>query len=630
MIKKKKILYLSDSASALTGFGQVSLRLLKSWYLSGKYEILHLCQGVQDGSPELTRFPWNCRGVIPNNPHVIQRMNQDPNYARFVSYGGEMLEPLVLDFKPDVVFVVNDEWGSVEIGAIKDFWNLTHSIGWVTFDSTPLRKFSLENKDKLKNLYGWSSFAEREFHRLGCNQVKTQFPPVDTNNFKPLSNKTKLKEKYGVSDKKFILNYTFRSQLRKQSWTIIEGYSLLQKEHPEIAKDVYLHFHTSVDEGWNHKEFCQQYNVDYNRLLFTWVCKNCKNLEVKSDNGNKNCPHCKSENSQMTCNVGFGATPEQMNELYNLADCEAVVANSGATEIPAIEALASGLPLATVNYSYGLDFSEQSFVHTIESTKSVEFGTQFIKVMPLASSIKDFILKIYNSPKDKLESISQQGRKWVIDNFSTEVVSKKWQDVIDNLPEVTWDFKYKVEIKDINAQVQDHADDVTFVKNAYKSILNMDVKDDDSGLIHWLNFLKQPQDKNKLKNELVMAMRNAGVEHNKKVQAPISFESLLDPTDKSRVLIYLPQSLGDLYILTSLLPEIQNKYLDSSIYIGCDPKYHEIFENNQYVKKCLPVLPEMQNEMIMVGFAGNKGLFNFYINVGLSTQSILNYLSNKY
>ena len=132
-----------------------------------------------------------------------------------------------------------------------------------------------------------------------------------------------------------------------------------------------------------------------------------------------------------------------------------------------------------------------------------------------------------------------------------------------------------------------------------------------------------------LRQQMIQSFGIAAVQHNNKVK-PNSFEDLLDKNDKSRVLLYLQQSLGDLYILTSLLPEIKKKYPESSVYIGCDPKYWEVFDGNENVFKCLPVLPEMENEMLMTGFGNNKGFFNHYISVGLSTQKVLNYLTNKY
>ena len=121
----------------------------------------------------------------------------------------------------------------------------------------------------------------------------------------------------------------------------------------------------------------------------------------------------------------------------------------------------------------------------------------------------------------------------------------------------------------------------------YSKILNMTPNEKDSGRIHWNQFLSQKEDQNKLRNSMINSMIQAGNEHNQKVQPPTSLEDILDKTDKERVLLVLKESLGDHYLLTRLLPEIKLKYPEASIYIGCDPKYNEIYELNEYV---LPII----------------------------------------
>ena len=631
--RKKRILYWSDGAGALTGFGQTTLRLLKSWQKTGKYEILNLCGCVQDGDPNFQRFPWKCRGTIPQNPNIIQRMNQDQGYGRAVSYGLEMIEPMVLDFKPDIVMCVQDPWGSSDIAVQKYFWNKTNCISWETLDSIPLHQPNVDNASKLKNHYCWSTFAEKEFHRLGHKHVKTQFPPVDTNIYTPLlpEQKNQLKKYFKIEDKKFIINYVFRSQLRKQSWGIIEAYSILQKQNPEIAKDVWLHFHTNTKEGWNHKKFCDQYEVDYNRILYTWICKNCRELQVKSDNGDCNCPHCNSQNSQETCSVSFGATPEQMNWVYNIGNCSTVVANSGATELPCIEALASGLPLATVSYSYGEDFCAQPFVFTIDSTKCVEFPTQFIKVMPVAQSIVKFIRKIYRSSTKEIQEISESGRKWVKDNFDTEVVSRKWQEVFDNMPEVTWDFTIKSDIKDPNAQIQNIEDDLLFVQHCYSEILNMkDMTPEKNETQHWVNFIKQPGDKNKWRQEMVNSMRNIAAQKNAE-QKQVTLEDLLIKNNKKQFLIVCPESAGDIFYVSSTLESFRKSYPKEewNLYFACKKEFMELLDLNPNIDRVLEYHPMMESEINMTGMGGNPGIFQGYAHATILSQRQLSYLTNN-
>ena len=226
----------------------------------------------------------------------------------------------------------------------------------------------------------------------------------------------------------------------------------------------------------------------------------------------------------------------------------------------------------------------------------------------------------------------KNARQWAIQEFDSKLIAKKLEDFIDSRKKIDWDkflLKNK-ELKNVNAQVEDKQTDDEFVKHSYKQILNMDVDDNDGGYKHWMRFLSQNEDKRKLRENLVQCFRGAAMEHNNKVQPQIPFDSLLDTADKERVLLSLKESIGDHYLLTSLLPEIQNKYPNASIYIGCDEKFFDIYENNKYVKKCLKWIPEFENELWATGSGEHKGFFNYFHLVGISTQYKLNYLSSKY
>lgn len=154
----------------------------------------------------------------------------------------------------------------------------------------------------------------------------------------------------------------------------------------------------------------------------------------------------------------------------------------------------------------------------------------------------------------------------------------------------------------------------------------MNVKDDDSGLLFWdgeLNTKKRtPQD-------VENYFRGVAQQENIK-NSTVSFESLLENNGKKRLLLSLKESIGDHFILTSLLPEIANKYENTDIYIACDEKFFEVYENNPYVKKCIKWFPECDNELWATGQSSHKGYFDFFNLVGIATQHRLNYLSSKY
>ncbi len=632
-MEKRKILYLTDSPTAKTGFGNVSLDLLGYLYSTQKYNIIHACQGVTRYTPDFEKVPWKCVGVIPMDQNEINKMNADPGYGRYVAYGGATIDSLVLEFKPDTIIVSNDPWGSSDFCAEKKFWNKINSIAFVTYDSEPLYQKSLDQIKLLKNLYCWSSFAEKEFHRLGHTHVKTQFPPIDTTKYYPLpkEEKSKLRKEFNIPEDIFLVQYVFRNQLRKQSHTIIKGYSELQKKYPEIAKNIYLFFHTSTSEGWDHKRFCKDVNVDYNRILYTWICQNCKKIEVKADNGQTDCKFCNTQKSQITPNVGFGATLKQMNQIYNVADCFTLVANSGATERPGLEAMSCGLPLCTISYSYGFDFCKNDFVYKLRYDKSIEFGTQFLKATPNEFDIMDFILKIYNSTGQERYEIGQKSRKWIVDNFDLKKVGKDWENILDNLPESNWDFDYSDTKKDPDAIVPTSDNNVNYIRALYKEILKMDLDESDEGFRSWIFRLQQGQSKEEIEKffRSVAITKNKELEQQKN-QVSSGFESLLDNTGRKKFLIVCKESIGDCVYCLGLLKSFQKCYnkKEWDLYLACDPIYNDIFAGNEYIYKILPYQNFMDSEPFCTGQGSNLGFFDGYCNITALSQKFLNYLTN--
>jgi hypothetical protein len=132
------------------------------------------------------------------------------------------------------------------------------------------------------------------------------------------------------------------------------------------------------------------------------------------------------------------------------------------------------------------------------------------------------------------------------------------------------------------------------------------------------------------RQEIELFFRQTANEENKKNAKVIDFGDLLDKNGKKRFLIVVKESLGDLLYLTSLLKSFSKSYPPEEwdLYIGCDPKYFELFDGNPYVKKCLPYHPAMESEISMTGQVTNPGYFQGFCHVAISTQRILNYLKN--
>ena len=110
-------------------------------------------------------------------------------------------------------------------------------------------------------------------------------------------------------------------------------------------------------------------------------------------------------------------------------------------------------------------------------------------------------------------------------------------------------------------------------------------------------------------------------------QIAILGKELVDLENK-KILLIVPESAGDIFLCTSLLPSIKKLYAEYDIYFGCKTQYHQILVNNPYIKKVLSYMPIMENQLAMEGHGSWKGLFDISIMVTVFTQRYLNYIHN--
>ena len=104
--------------------------------------------------------------------------------------------------------------------------------------------------------------------------------------------------------------------------------------------------------------------------------------------------------------------------------------------------------------------------------------------------------------------------------------------------------------------------------------------------------------------------------------------SQINFNDKKRLLFIVPESAGDIFLCTSLLPNLKIMYPDFEIYFACYPRYQSILKNNPNITKVINYYPVMDNQIIMEGTGEWSGLFDISIMATTLTQRIINYLHN--
>jgi glycosyltransferase involved in cell wall biosynthesis len=133
----------------------------------------------------------------------------------------------------------------------------------------------------------------------------------------------------------------------------------------------------------------------------------------------------------------------------------------------------------------------------------------------------------------------------------------------------------------------------------------------------------------KLKNILTSLEKPIVKEEEKdkeKIGKPLSFEDVLDKNPEDRILIVMPESAGDVFMTTSLLPSIKKNYPNKDLYFATKKEYASILDGNKYIYKTLEYCPQMDSLTLMEGRLDHKGFFQICFLPNIGTQKHLDYL----
>lgn len=454
---KKKVLIHSNNAKAFTGFGKHTKNILRYLQSTNKYELIEFANGTAWDDPNLKLRPWKAQGSLPNNPSVVRQIQSDPNRSRMAGYGAEMIDKAIKEYKPDIYIGIEDIWA---FGGFweKPWWNKINHMIWTTLDSQPILPQAMEAAPETKNFYAWASFAERDMVKAGQGHVKTLNGTVNTEDFYRFidEDRQKLRSRFGLSDE-FIIGFVFRNQLRKSVPNLLEGFKIFKKECPKAK----LLLHTHWSEGWDIPRLIEEKEINPQDVLTTYFCSACNQYEIRPfTKQEEDCRFCGSKKTLNTTNVKHGVDEDQLNQIYNLMDVYCHPFTSGGMEIPIFEAKLTGLITLVTNYSCGEDSStSESGSFPLDWSEYREPGTQFIKASTYPSSIAKQLKKVWNMDQNKRLHMGGKARKWVEDNYSVEAVGKKLENILDNMPEIDYDFDWDSEAKQNSLDLSELMDD---------------------------------------------------------------------------------------------------------------------------------------------------------------------------
>lgn len=641
-MRKKKIVFHSNFCASKTGFGRHSRAMLTYLYQTGKYEITEYAAGLSWNDPRANQVPWKCFGTLPNDQRELSYLQKsdgsiDDSMRRLVGYGYHNIDKVIKEAKPDVYIGVEDIWAFAGYSQ-RAWWDKINVVIHTTLDSLPILPAAVEAGHKIKNYLVWADFAEKELHKLGHKHVRTVHGAIDDKHFHrlPASDRLRLREDNQIPKDAFVIGFVFRNQPRKTVDALLEAFKSFTKRN---AADAYLLLHTSWEEGWDIPRYIKEFDIPNEKVLTTYVCRSCRNYEIKPfTERDTDCKYCGAKadpqashnegalhpqrKGQVTTSTMFGVTEEQLNEVYNFMDVYAHPFNSGGQEIPIQEAKLTELITLVTNYSCGTEYCtpESGGIPLDWNGRREENESQFIKAVTMPFSIVKGLERVLNMDKSKRREMEKTARRFVLDHCSIKVIGKKYEDLIDSLPFVEWDYDFKPQVKNSKYPMPEIKDDLEWVKDLYKNIL---LFEDEQGEQHWLAELSKGASREQIYNYFIETAQRENAKNE-----PFDLEKLFSPDDVGRrVLFVIPQSIGDCFICTALFESIKRLYPDFNLYVATKPQYFEVFDGNPHVFKTIPFVGAMEEEMKMTGEGANKGFVNVLYLPHIQTQKMLSYLS---
>lgn len=646
-MRKKKVLIHTTPCKLKTGFGRNAKALMRHLYATGKYEIVEYGAGGKwNPDPWAMKMPWKFYGTIPPDPEW-KSIQANKGYSNMVHYGCKYIDEVIRLEKPDVYIGIEDIW------AFNGYWN---KVWWkninvvlhTTLDSLPILPAAIEAAKKTQNFYVWANFAEREMNRLGFPNVKRIYGCFDEGNFRKLSQieKMEVREKNGIQPGAFIVGSVFRNQLRKSVPQLLAGFKMFMEKAP----NAYLLLHTRWKEeggnSWDIKRLMKENGVPDEKVLTTYVCSACGEYMVTPyrEEGH-DCKFCGHKKSVFTTTPHSGVSETQLNEIYNLFDVGAFCFTSGGLEIPVYESKLTETITLVTNYSCGEDgCSPESGGLPLAWEPYYVPESLFIKATTLPTSIRDQLIKVYEMSPDERARMGRKARDFTLKNFSNEKIGKRWEEIVDSLPYIVdkegynepewagvphkvWDFDFTEPFKNPGYEPPNEPDNVKWLQDIYRNVLLLELSEEDSGLQYWLGVLKQKGEA--ARPGVLQYFRNQAQKENDERNSRVPFDSLLDKEDAGkRIAIVMPESAGDVLMVTSLFESIKELYPDHNLYFVTKPQFFEIVEGNPNIHKVLPYGDFCDSLFWMEGAGTKKGLFEVCYLPHVGTQRHLDFLHN--
>ncbi len=450
-MSKRRILWVSEASFLGTGFSVLTYEILSRLFNTGKYEIAELGSYAGSNDPRAFSLPWDFYGSIPDeNDDLSQQRYNGSVYGQF---GEAVFEKVCLEFKPDIVVDVRDDWMCA--------WQLDSpfrkyfKLVWMpTVDGEPQRLEWLDHYSRADHILTYSHYGKQVLEREAPGKIKVVdvvSPGVNHEMFVPAVDKKRVRWEMGVKTDANIIMSVMRNQRRKLFPDLIEMFKeylmyCVKHGRKDLANNTYLYLHTSYpDVGFDISKHILNNGVGH-RVYVTYLCDNCKHFYSDFFQSELTvCPRCSAIASHMP-NTQYGLSREGVAKVLSMADAYVQYSICEGFGMPIAEAKACGVP------SFGVDYSATAEQVNVPGSQPIEVEKFFYesvteteqkRALPNNQDAVKKLFKFFTLPDLEKKRWSELSRKDASENHTFERSTKIFESLFDNMDILdrskTWD-----------------------------------------------------------------------------------------------------------------------------------------------------------------------------------------------